>query len=364
MQFSPYFTQNNTWSEFWKTANSTKHDIFKLEVEVSGARVYAYVYVYPHPFNQKFLYIPRGPVIEFENSLTQSNIQDQLKLSPDVKKGLDLFWEKLSKSALNHRVTHIKIDLDYNTGKCLNIHNQTELAEYLKKYFGKKVALTTRQIQYLSTVYLDVKDLIQLQAETDYTNIVYLQNFFDLNRPFWLQRNKSIRNTTRRSLKSDWQISNKKTREYIEAFWNLHQQTVKRQKINTFPKDYFELLIKQDFSYLLTLSSKGEHHASWLGISLDSSLIHLFAGNSSFSLKNFGQPLLHLSAMSLAKSLDNQIYDFGGHDPTKGYGKFKRAYHGNIIDFPGSVNVITRPCWFYSIEFLSKIVKKIRSLKK
>lgn len=356
LKLSPYFTQTQFWAKFWAEASGPGHWTELVQIQTDQCIVYAYVYRYPWYFNQAFVYVPRGPVVQ--------PIGPKSLSKTELLRGLSFFWQRLQVFAREHNLSFLKIELDSNLADELQIISSTELGKLMQHSFNLDSKPAVKQIMPGATVGFNIESMILpiLDSKFEPDNTAQLDFFMQLNSSFWHQRNKTIRNATRRSLKVGWEISFDKGADNLNKFWEVYLLTAARQRFGTHPKLYYQKLLQHDFSKLIVLSFAGQAHAVWIGVEIDGVLTHLFGGNTDFSLKNFGQPLLHLVALARATAAGNQVYDFGGYDSEKGYGKFKQSYHPTVVNFPGPIDIPIHPIQYAATNSSIRVVKLARKI--
>ena len=360
IQLPPYFNQNLKWVKFWKDASGAGHDFLMFnesgfwpsqsipEIKTEF-NIKAIVYQYPWFFGQKFWYIPKGPIID-------------TKLNPEE---VNLLFSKLLSQILTQAklqgVTHLKFDFDDTFTDLINIQNLQDIEEFLAGLeSGLKIKTDSKSIQYLQSMSMDISQ-VQKSAQVDLIN-PDLHAFFETNKVFWNKTSQKARRYTRRALdlyqNKKWQVSFAKTQKNFELFWAIHSQTAANKEFVTSSKTYLQSLFDQDFSRLvLILDDKGAPHSVWLGAELDRTLVYIFGGNTTQSLEDNGQYLLHLAVMYLGKSGDVEFYDLGGYKAEEGYGKFKDAYKGRIRTFQGPVDLVIKASTYNFVNWLISFKK-------
>ena len=153
----------------------------------------------------------------------------------------------------------------------------------------------------------------------------------------------------------------------IEFFFNLAQETAKRNNISTHPKSYYsemmDSLAEYDAIKLYLAEYKGKTIAANLMLYFGDNVTYLHGG-SDFEHRNVMAPyLLHWKAIQDAKKKDYKNYDFGGVSPEKedkhkwsGISRFKRGFGGKQIESVGTLDLIYNKLWYK----IYKIVRKFR----
>ncbi len=331
--YQPYITQTQEWAEFWREAVGEHHVFHNIHKLVGSIEFSAFVYQYPWHFNQCFLYVPRGPIISYKGKKPSQS---------ELSNALSVFTSDLVQLAKKQNSTFIKWDGAYQLADEMSILNNeqflTNISQFLapngqSSYIKTVSQISTKSLQYLSTMILNVSSISHVQDQT-------LTDFYQTNKSFWLQTNENIRRYTKKSLQSGWIVDIDLTPENFEKFWSIYQLTASKHKFGTHSKSYFETFSKQPFARIITLSDEEGVQSVWLGAEMNGVLYYLYGGNTEISFKKYGQYFIHLIATQLCGKNNLHSYDLGGYDGGKGFGKFKEGYRGEIITFLGPVDII------------------------
>ena len=353
---APSFLQTAAWAEFWQEAMEEKHSYHLVEFENDTAKISAYLYQYPWHLNQCFLYLPKGPVW----------IQKQKSAPALMIKTLREFWYEVVQVASENECTYIKADFDEQIFGILGVEDNETLLELLetiqspdgrKKFPKIELRGETKSIQYLQTMVLDTES-VKTASPATYT-VAALRKFYEDNPEFWARTNQNIRRYTKKTLKGDWEITVGSQESNFEDFWQVYQDTAKRQNFATHDRAYFAALAEKDFSHVITLGQEGEVQCVWFGVASGDTLTYLYGGNTESALKSKAQYLMHVAALRLLKDLGLRYYDLGGYDADKGFGKFKEGYRGEIRTFLGPVDVVLESRKY---DFTNKFVGAAKSL--
>ena len=321
------FLQTKEWSDFWINANSDNHKTYHIEIP-SFPSISFIVYQYPWKFKQVWLYIPRlGSEFSIKDNKTAEIVFQEI-----VKKIVEI-----GNSA---GATLAKIDFHPEFYNALN--GQTEITEYLSKISNQQIVTSPRKINYLSTIQLNIAE-IQLPENSNIETIETenLVKFFNDNNVFWSTTNQNIRRYTKKSLEQNWKIEVNSLN--FEEWYEVHRATSERQKFATHSKYYLEQLYKQKFATSIILKDQdNKTQAAWLGGIFGDTLVYLHGGNTEESFKKYGQYLVHLIAIYIAKIHNCKKYDLGGYEEEKGFSKFKSGYRGELITFPGAFDIVLK----------------------
>jgi len=353
----------NSENEFQKIEENSNRKSDLKAAENSEKENLIIIYEYPWQFGLKMWYIPR--LWLSKNSLKNENWQNYLAQN----------LVEIAKIAKTKNITFIKFELDFgleNSGNCEQItdeklemenleklekmtkiesetKSETEqiekeilqrLAQNLDKTIQKKIQKSSKKLQYLQTLILDLNQLklpvlakisknveiekfkirenekneksqweidegenLELEVEKRESQIA---TFWHQNDKIWLKiMDKRTRYGTRKAVEFGWQFSVEKSPENFEIFYNLAEETSLRQGFAIHSKNYLQKLFKQEFARIIVLFDKNVAQAAWLGIwqleNKNSVLTNLYGGNSLISRDNYGQYFLHLAAIFLAK---------------------------------------------------------------
>jgi FemAB family len=369
------FLQSTDWSNFWVKSNNQDHKIYSLVSETNTAngleKFSTILYKYPWKFNQTWLYIPRfgsGFNINTKKDATivfQSTVSQALKIGKEIG------------------ATLLKIDFD-NTfytfllnGDSLNESGEKSHSKYLANLISQEIVESPRQINFLSTIVLDISKIQPNKYELVYKNgdtfvdkflvesesrpsfslsLDELKNFFTNNSDFWNKTNQNIRRYTKKSLDINWKVEIDTCT--FDEWYEIHYTTAKRQKFATHPKKYLKELFEEKFTHSIVLKDvDGVAQSAWLGGIFEDTIVYLHGGNKQGGFDKYGQYLIHLAAIYIGKAYNCNFYDLGGWEEGKGFSKFKEGYKGQIEKYPGAYDVILKePDYF--LTRLSQWFKK------
>jgi lipid II:glycine glycyltransferase (peptidoglycan interpeptide bridge formation enzyme) len=352
---SYYFNQTQDWANFWIQANDDSHTLHYLEDQNFAC----YTYEYPLALGKKFWYIPRG----FIARSPFININTWNKLATFIN-------SIYAHAKQQGNVTFIKFELVQQLAQLADPNNHSMSSEHvmikLREHgLNRSVQVSGKKIQYLETLTLDLEGLSEpiINSKVGLRDAVI--NFWEDNKD-WFEKyfDKRTRYGTRRSFNYDWKVSIGKTKANFEDFYKLHISTSERQHFGIHSKEYLLELFEMSMSQLIVLRDEEEQvQASWFGIISEDSLIHLYGGNSQFSRDNYGQYMLHLTALFLGKQKECGTYDLGGLENGKGFDLFKRGYLGNNINFYGPLDIPVDTL-AYNTYKLGRFIKNVSSNQK
>ena len=354
LKHPPYFLHNQKWKDYWLKTNPVKHDCTVLVVDHEGVKLQANVYHYPWYFGQNYLYIPKGPFLDYEGEKPDFEI---------VEKVFRDFLNKLMNLAGKNNSSYVKIDLEDVFGGFLELFDVDSSSKYIQKCIPDyRVVVSNKTIQYLGTMTIDL-DSIKSKPDgiKNITKPSSLESFFNENQDFWFKTNQNVRRYTKKAIHQGWQISIVKTDQDFEDFWQVYKFTSNRHGFATHEKETFKMLFDQEFSRMIILrDADGKVQCGWMGIVLDDTITNLHGGNTPESFKKYGQYLTHILAIYMGICEGCKYYDLGGYDLTKGFGKFKDGYRGYVRSFLGPIDILTKKNKYYFTNGMIDLVKKIK----
>lgn len=316
---------------------------------------------------RNLLHIPQGPFLKYTGSNSLPLQLSTGKIEPILIE----FFHKLNELSLQNKVSFCKLDVDPFTAGVLGITNKSDLKIFLKRIQQNQIVSTDKILMYGATYFLDLGDIqsLAIQESNDNSNnitepsitIQNLTNFMSSSNQFWLGRSKDIRNSTRRSLEQNWTISTAKTEANLDAFWSVFKDTQKRQQFVSHPKNYFQKLVQHKNGRIMILrDAENIPQSAWIAWVSENYLTYLHGGNTENSFAKHGQYLMHLAAIYRCKLEDKQFYDMGGYVDGSGFASFKDKYKGQVIRFPGPVDIVYQPGIYFGLNLGIKILKLFR----
>ena len=157
----------------------------------------------------------------------------------------------------------------------------------------------------------------------------------------------------------------------FEVFWNLMEETTKRDKFRGHGKEYYEKMLSLTPNpsprgrgelniKLYAAEYEGKVLAVGIFVFYDDTATYLH-GASTHENKNVMAPyLLHWEMIKLAKKQGYKYYDFYGIDEQKwaGITRFKKGFSTEETNYSGAFDVVFNKGWY----LVYKIFKKIRKI--
>jgi peptidoglycan pentaglycine glycine transferase (the first glycine) len=165
--------------------------------------------------------------------------------------------------------------------------------------------------------------------------------------------------------------------EHFDRFWGLLTATAGRHDFKTHARGYYKKMIE-------TLASKGMAHlgfarlgsedlATVLLLTHDKTITYLHGGSAA-SHKDVMAPFtLHWEIMKWAKSHNFKAYDLWGtnavhtedggfearkNHPSNGTTRFKLGFGGEVIQYPGSFDLVLKPIPYTLYRGIRKIIRR------
>jgi len=183
-----------------------------------------------------------------------------------------------------------------------------------------------------------------------------------------VEMHQKTRYNVRLSEKKDLEFSDNKIG--FDAFWNLMQETARRDKIKLHSKKYYKLMLKISNCRLLVANYKNKMLAGGIFIGFGDTFTYVHGASAGERRDLMAPYFLHWRAIQFAKQNGYQYYDFGGInlDETKdfdfkaswaGITRFKRGFGGEIFSFAGTFEMPIQPKVYKLFQQIKKIRKFI-----
>jgi len=144
----------------------------------------------------------------------------------------------------------------------------------------------------------------------------------------------------------------------FEKFWELTDQTAKRQGFYAHDKRYFELMwatLKNKIAHLFVAKYQGEILAAWI-IFKHGDKIYYPYGASSETHRELQAPSLMMWKTALwGKDQGCKIYDLWGVEEGKGFTDFKAKFGPKTVEFVGTYDLIINPPLYWAFRIMEWI---------
>ncbi len=325
----PQFLQSWQWGEFQKALGK---NVWRLGISENN-QLLAVCQVIENklPLSKSYLYAPRGPI--FKNGLSTADKEIILKII--FKEIRDLTIETKTKDEI-----FLKIEPPVKNEELTN-----------KNLLLKKV----KSIQPKDTLILDLN-----KSEGALLSEMHPKTRYNIR----LAEKKRV--VVRKGSTADF-----------ESFWQLIEQTTKRDKFQSHPKSYYEKMLQvlatvdklaKDYFFVeLWLSEFEARPIAGALIGYFGDTATYLHGGSNYEYRNLMAPyLLHWKIIEQAKKEGYQYYDYWGIAPTQvkieqrgweGLTRFKRGFGGQEINYAGTFDFVYDKTW-YTIYNLAKYLIK------
>jgi lipid II:glycine glycyltransferase (peptidoglycan interpeptide bridge formation enzyme) len=153
------------------------------------------------------------------------------------------------------------------------------------------------------------------------------------------------------------QIHEDNSPEAFNKYWQLSEETTRRQGFFAHNKKYHELMWKylhtdmvqkkhSPIAHLLTATYDNEIIVAWIIFVWKETMYYPY-GASSDRYKNVMAPnLMMWEAIKFGKRLKLKSFDLWGREEGKGFTKFKEGYNPEIVKFLGTWDIICSPLYW------------------
>ncbi|MEX2090678.1 MAG: peptidoglycan bridge formation glycyltransferase FemA/FemB family protein [Candidatus Paceibacterota bacterium] len=264
------------------------------------------------PLGKSYLYIPHGPVLNFDN------------FGGGVKNEIDNFFKHLKDLAKENKSIFVKME---------------PISDSVMELIFRKRMKKADSLQPQKTVIMDLE-----QSEEELLSKMHHKTRYNINL------------ASRKGLVF-------KESDDVKIFWDLLRKTAKKDKFQTHEKHYyFELYDffknKEDVRVeLFTVDYEGKAVAGALIMFYGDTAYYLH-GAMDRGYKEFMAPyFMHWEIAKHAKSAGHKYYDFWGIDARRwpGVTRFKLGWGGRQVEYPGSFDIPISNFWY----LLYRVVRKI-----
>jgi lipid II:glycine glycyltransferase (peptidoglycan interpeptide bridge formation enzyme) len=309
------FLQSWQWAELQAKAG---HKIWRLGVKHKGEIVASAVFFKNKLLNRSYFYCPRGPVIAKQTQKNSKQILNEL-------------FAAITEIAAMQKAIFFRFEPEI-----LPSPNFWRLKKTLPVQPAKTIVLNLGKTE---------KELLAaMHPKTRY----------------------NIRLSFRRGVKVE-----PAGKEKFAVFWRLLQQTSQRDHFRLHFKKHYERIL--DFDNSLEKAGKDQlvvklFLAYYQDKVLAANMVAFFGdsvvymhGASANELRNLMAPYaVQWQAIKQAKEMGYKWYDFYGIDEQKwpGVTRFKRGFGGQVIERPGTFDLIFSSYWYKVYELFRKIRRK------
>lgn len=298
------FLQTQNWLDFQK-------HVGRKTWRFDDGKIKANIIKHDLPFGKNYLYIPHGPVIDFNS------------ISGSINNEIAQFVAYLKNLAHEERSIFIKIE-----------PMDDKVIEVLHPFKFKK---SNKEIQPKRTIVIDLE-----KPEEELLGAMHHKTRYNIK---IAEKNHLV-----------FTAGND-----IDAFWRLLKYTAKNDNFSTHSKEYYQSLCATPGLKAETVFIKheGTPIAGALLLAHDDTVYYLHgAMDRNPKYRPMMAPyLLHWEIIKWAKGYGMRHYDLWGIDAQKwpGVTRFKLGWGGRQIEYPGAFDLSVRGFWFILYKILRKI---------
>ena len=281
------------------------------------------------PLCKSYFYCPRGPIIPASGDSKSKILELLIKEIKEIAKGENaIFWrmEPLNKDVLS-KVYPVK-SFTESKRKSLILFNRVNSLKFR--------VVAVRPVQPSKTLILDFK-----KSEPDLLS----------------QMHSKTRYNIRLAQKHGVKVFKSNEEKYLNIFLNLLHQTSEREKIKSYPDNYYKKLLNSEsksacagrFASLYLAEYQNRILAAHLLIFFNHTATYVHGASSREHKEVMAPYLLHWHTIQQAKKENIYFYDFWGIDKKKwpGLTRFKTGFNGEKIVYPGTFDIPLSKIWYY-----------------
>ncbi len=142
------------------------------------------------------------------------------------------------------------------------------------------------------------------------------------------------------------------SKEAFEEYWQLTEETTKRQKFYAHSKNYhkkmWQTMIVDGGGHLMKAVYEGKILTTWVLFELNGVLYYPYGASSNENREVMASNLMMWEAIKLGKKHDCKMFDMWGSmgpepdtkDPWYGFHRFKQGYGGELTEFIGTYDLV------------------------
>lgn len=313
--------QSFGWGNFQK---SLGRKIWRLMVNNSQVLGATLITKHNLPFGKSYLYCPRGPIIRYGIIKSHSH-----------RVVLRNILKRIREIAKRENSIFLRIDPTINSG-----------SEFFASLLLYNFKAAKRQVQPRDTLVLNIT-----KSEDELLAPMHYKTRYNIR----LAKRKGVKVRQSTDLKD------------IDIFWDLLQETIKREKFKPHSKEYYkkqiETLGTENLIKLFLAEYKGKVIACNI-VSFFGDTATYLHGASLYQYRNLMAPhLLQWEAILEAKKQGCKLYDFWGiapkdvpDHPWLGITRFKKGFGGKEVHYIGAWDKVYQPGWYRLYSFTKRIL--------
>lgn len=173
---------------------------------------------------------------------------------------------------------------------------------------------------------------------------------------------KSFSSKTRYNIrlaqKHDVKVQIDNSDKAFKKYWELTEETNKRQGFYSHTKRYHELMwkyLKGKIANLLTATYDNEIISTWILFNHDGFLYYPYGASTDKHKEVMANNLMMWEAIKFGKKMGLKTFDLWGREEGKGFTKFKEGYNPRVVEFIGSWDLIINKPIYYIYRFAEKL---------
>ncbi|MBD3282328.1 MAG: peptidoglycan bridge formation glycyltransferase FemA/FemB family protein [Candidatus Portnoybacteria bacterium] len=153
-------------------------------------------------------------------------------------------------------------------------------------------------------------------------------------------------------------IHNYTDKKDFEDFWNILNQTAKRNKFATHEKEYYRKMLNIPGINVFIAKKQNKTIAANIVLTHKQTAVYLHGASDYKHRKLMAPHLLQWTQIKEAKKQNCVMYDFWGIDKDKwpGVTRFKKGFGGREVNYPGAYDLPTSKTWYLIYKTARKIL--------
>ena len=163
------------------------------------------------------------------------------------------------------------------------------------------------------------------------------------------------------------EIREDNSEEAFEEYWQLMEETTKRQGFYAHTKKYhrkmWQMMTSSGMGHLLKAAYQGETLTTWILFVLNGILYYPYGASSNKFREVMASNLMMWEAIRFGKKQGCKLFDMWGSlgpepdtkDPWFGFHKFKQGYGGDLTEFVGTYDLVINSPGYYLYNLAEKL---------
>ncbi len=319
------FLQSLTWGKIMSQKGISELRLYGIDEEENWL-VASVLYFYPLIFNWHYFYCPRGPFLSEKICERFAYKKEEL-------------WRLVFSSWRREALKSKKVFIRFEPSSDSSEEEIKKVAKSLNLRIKKVKSVQAKKTRLLDLSLGKEELKKQMKAKTRY----------------------NIRLAKRKGLTVSFSDG-----KFLE-FYNILQQTSKRDNFNLHSKEHYETLLKHSDGKikLISILDEGKVVSAGLFSFFGKKAVYLHGASDYKKRDKMAPYLLQWAAIKKALDLSYRYYDFHGVDEKKwpGVTRFKEGFGGFELNYPGAYDLIIFEKKYLFYHFLKKKYQYFRKLK-